>query len=303
MNRVRRVISVWLAFVSLLIFPASARMITSAWAALTPASPLLAEPLTCWVHSQMGGGQYRYSFDVWKDGRLMAPGPQETSSAAYSFTPVVPGKYQVRVVVEDLAYGGEITIQSPSVQVALRTAPKVTVETVSGKALRITWDAVAGAAGYEIWRALSKTGPYQQIRYVAGTSLTHTYLAAGTRYFYKVRSVHMAGGVKVISSGFNAPASGVPLGRAAIVSVRPARTGAVTLAWDAVPGATRYEVCVSALAGGAYGSPRTTPALSLTLTNLAPGATRYFKVRAYRRIGTVNYYGAWSGYRSAKVPK
>jgi hypothetical protein len=285
----------------LLALPAHAAI--SAQASLIPTSGLVAAPMTCWVRSLLGSGQFRFSYEVFRDGSFLFSGPQESPDETYQFTPPLPGEYCVRVTVRDVAFNEEIAVVSPGAPVSLRPGPSVRVEAVSGTALKIAWGAVPGAAGYEVWRGLSRAGAYSLVKYVASASLVNTYLKSGTLYFYKVRSVHMADGKKVVSGAFGPPACGVPLGRAAILSVAPAGKGRVTIRWGTVPGATRYEIGVSAAPGGVYRVAGTSAALSLTLAGLTPGASLYVRVRAYRRVSTTNYYGAYSGYRSVRVPR
>jgi hypothetical protein len=290
MKTSRRLLAVLLVPALLLLFPAPARMVTSAQAGLYPASAGVASPMTCWVFSEIGSGNYLYSFEVWRDGAFHAAGPQRSADSFFSFTPALPGSYHVLATVIDSAYGNQVTVQTAAARVSLRPGPAVQAEAVNGTALKVSWTPVAAAAGYEVWRGTSRAGTYRLARFVSGTSFTNTYLQGGTQYFYKVRSVHLIGGVRHVSGAFSAPACGVPLAKAAITSVKPAGTGRVLLGWAAVPGATGYEVSVSASLGGAYRVVRTTSALSLTVTGLNPAAPYYFMVRAYRRIGTVNYY-------------
>ncbi|HSK67677.1 MAG TPA: fibronectin type III domain-containing protein [Candidatus Limnocylindria bacterium] len=303
MKTPRRILALLLVPALLFALSAPARAVTSAYAGIYPASASVGSAMSCFVYSEIGSGDYRYSFELWRDGAPHAQGPQGSSSSTYAFTPTMPGIYHAVVTVIDRAYNNQITIQTGTSRVSLRPGPAVKAEAVNGTALKVSWGAVSGAVGYEVWRGTSRAGTYRLAKYVEGTSFTNTYLQSGVQYFYKVRSVHLIGGVRHVSSAFGEPACGMPMERAVITSLNPAGKGRALLAWGAVAGATGYEVSVSAAAAGPYRTLRTTSALSLTMTGLEPGAPYYYMVRAYRRIGTVNYYGAYSGYRGIRAPQ
>ena len=72
-----------------------------------------------------------------------------------------------------------------------------------------------------------------------------------------------------------------------------------TVKYSKVARATGYEIYM-AKENGKYVKVKTTTANSYTRTKLTRGATYKFKVRAYKKVGSNVYYGAYS---SAKVVK
>ncbi|MBN8741552.1 MAG: hypothetical protein BGP24_19365 [Lysobacterales bacterium 69-70] len=91
----------------------------------------------------------------------------------------------------------------PGVPVALAvTAPP------QGRSLDVSWNAGAGTAPvrYLLRRATATDGPYTEIATPTATSFADAPLADGTRYYYTVEAVDIAGN----RSGASAPASGVP---------------------------------------------------------------------------------------------
>ena len=52
---------------------------------------------------------------------------------------------------------------------------------------------------------------------------------------------------------------------------------------------------------GKYVKVATTAKLSVTKTGLTKGATYKFKVRAYKKVGSNVYYGAFSSAKAVKV--
>ncbi|MDR3645309.1 MAG: fibronectin type III domain-containing protein, partial [Clostridia bacterium] len=70
--------------------------------------------------------------------------------------------------------------------------------------------------------------------------------------------------------------------------------------WGAIGGASGYEVYRSTSASGTYSLIKTTTSTSLVNTGLTKGKTYYYKVRAYRMVGSTKVYGAFSAVKSAK---
>lgn len=73
----------------------------------------------------------------------------------------------------------------------------------------------------------------------------------------------------------------------------------VAVSWKKVTGATGYQVQRAASKSGKYTTVKTTSAASYTNTGLTAKKTYYYKVRAYKTINGVKYYGKWSSVKSA----
>jgi fibronectin type 3 domain-containing protein len=74
----------------------------------------------------------------------------------------------------------------------------------------------------------------------------------------------------------------------------------VTVIWNAVVGATKYEVYRATAGEGTYTKVTEAASTSYTNTGLATGATYYYKVRAYRLVGSTRVYGGYSSIVSVK---
>jgi hypothetical protein len=67
-----------------------------------------------------------------------------------------------------------------------------------------------------------------------------------------------------------------------------------------VTGATKYEVWRSMSRTGTYTRITTTASAYYSNTKLAAGKYYYYKVRAYRQVGSKKVYSGWSGVVCAK---
>ena len=145
----------------------------------------------------------------------------------------------------------------------------------------IKWTAVAGASQYEVYRSGSKDGTYTLLGTTTATNYTDNKANAGYTYYYKVKAVSK------VSSGANSYYS-VVIGatcRCARPSVKiTTSNGSPKLTWNAVAGASQYEVYRATSKNGSYTKMFTTSNLSYTNTSAKAGTTYYYKVKAVSKV-------------------
>lgn len=161
-------------------------------------------------------------------------------------------------------------------------------------AISISWTPMTGAAGYQIYRSTSLSGSYNLVLSTSTTPYKHMNLIPGTTYYYKVRAYSLINSVRTygaFSPVFSAkPALGIP---ASLKSTGTAYNTAAS-SWSAVEGASGYQLWRSTSSTGSYILIRTTTSTSFTNTGLAAGTTYYYKVRAYKTVGTSKVFGSYS---------
>ena len=162
---------------------------------------------------------------------------------------------------------------SPGIPVNLNAFPQSTSVTV-------TWSNVPGATGYdiEVDGQLMNNGP--------NTNYIHSSLVPGTHHTYRVRSIN-PGGKSEWSAAVNTTttneSSPVPANLTAVAS-----QNTVNLTWDAVNGATGYDIEVDGVT--LDNNTRT----SYVHTGLAPGSQHIYRVRS-------NKGGVFSDWSAAVV--
>ncbi len=150
---------------------------------------------------------------------------------------------------------------------------------VTGTSAILSWNAVSGATSYNVKRATSPSGSYSIVVGGSGvtqTSFTDNGLSIGTTYYYVVEASNSGG----TSSNSN-EVSAVPFVSAPSGVFAFGGTSQVSLSWNAVPGATGYNVRWSSTAGGPYSLiPAGTgiSTASFTDTGIPNGITRYYVV-------------------------
>lgn len=145
--------------------------------------------------------------------------------------------------------------------------------------ITLEWDAVDGAASYNIKRATASGAEVTIATDVYDTSYTDTGLTNGTTYYYVVSAVNSEG-----ESGNSDEVNATPVGTPTLTA--SAGDTQVTLTWNAVAGATGYNVKRAGAAGGSYTTIQSNfSGTSYTDTGLTNGTTYYYVVSAVNTGG------------------
>ena len=178
--------------------------------------------------------------------------------------------------------------------------PAAKAASASYRSVRVSWGAVSGASGYEVCRTSSDGS---KVYYGTSTTLTRftkTGLSTGSTYYFKVRAYRVVNGKRVYGSHSSVvrerPVPARPAAKAAPVS----RTG-IRVSWTYVRGASGYEVCRTSSSGRTVYGRVHTRMRSYVNTGRTPGATYFYKVRAYRVANGKKVYGSFSSLVRAKT--
>ena len=165
----------------------------------------------------------------------------------------------------------------------------------SGVTVKISWEKIDGVNAYEIYRSNSANGEYKYIKTTTGTSTSDTNLTAGQRYYYKITAYKEMNGIKRYLL-FSNEAAVVALATPTLSELTTTETG-ILLNWTKASGADRYNVYRSDSKGGDYKYIESVLGGQLTYEDkdVEEGKTYYYKIRAYKRVDGVVYYGGYSG--------
>jgi hypothetical protein len=192
---------------------------------------------------------------------------------------------------------------APSAFTESPAAPgRPTVTSGSGQ-LTVSWPAVEGASGYEVWKGETDniTTAAQYGEDTGATFITVTGLTNGTTYYFWIKAKNSVGtsGASPAGNGTPSVSDGPPAapGTPAVT----AASNQLTVSWNAVPGATAYEVWTapSANTTAALKHGNDLTGLSLVITGLNNGDPCYVWLKAKNSTGTSGFSPAASGIPAA----
>ena len=146
----------------------------------------------------------------------------------------------------------------------------------------IKWTAVAGASKYEVYRSGTKSGTYTLLGTTANLNYTDNKANAGYTYYYKVKAVSK---VKSTANSYYSTVIAATCHCAKpVVKIATTSAGNPTLTWNAVTGASQYEIYRATSQSGTYTKMYTTTKTSYTNTSAKSGTTYYYKVKAISKV-------------------
>ena len=230
--------------------------------------------------------------------------PYVTSAGATITNLLINQTYFVRVrafrmVGTARVFGGYSSIVSAK---PVPIAPTLSVTFSSYNSLRVSWPTVSGTSAYDVYVLLPGTTEYVFLITTAATSYDHTGLTTGAAYAYKAVAYSQVGDIKVYG-----PQSAAVTGRPtpqAVTGFTVAMPGVTTMAlkWNAVTGATGYDITRATSSTGTY-SYITSVVGATTLTNTGLTFYRYYyyKIRPYTLVNNVKVYGPLSAAISGRT--
>ncbi|MBU3161155.1 hypothetical protein KPL37_15650 [Clostridium frigoris] len=171
---------------------------------------------------------------------------------------------------------------------------KVTVSSSGYSSIKLNWSAVAGETGYEIYRATSSTGSYSLLSRTTALSYNNTGLITNKTYYYKIRTYKVVGSVNLHSSfsdvDISKPIPSLPTSFKATSSSYTS----INTNWSTVAGANGYEVYGATSSDGLYTLLSSTTGNNYNHIGLITSSTYYYKIRAFRMVGTVKMCSIFS---------
>ena len=157
--------------------------------------------------------------------------------------------------------------------ITLLAVPKNLTTRTTATSITLTWNAVDGSTGYDV------EADGVVIDNGVNTTYTNTGLQPGTNHVYRVRARNAAG-----TGEWSTNISTITLPAVPVNVIATATTNSITLTWDAVDGASGYDVEADGVV--IDNGVNTT----YTNTGLQPGTNHVYRVRARNAAGT----GEWS---------
>ena len=186
----------------------------------------------------------------------------------------------------------------------------VTASAKSSREILVKWKTMSNVDGYVLYRKDTTDGSFKKIKEFTSKS-TYSFkdsgLNANHKYEYKLRA-YVKNGTKKIYGSYSDVASAktnqtvTRPGRVTGLSVTAKSGGKMLITWDRVKDAEGYIVYRGNSPDGTYSRvlvQNGNDTLRFTDTGLTPKKTYYYKVKAYKKDGSMKVYGAASTKKSA----
>ena len=179
----------------------------------------------------------------------------------------------------------QITVTTLAQQNAPSTPTNLHITSTSSTSIGIGWSTVTAATTYKVYRSTSANGTYTLVMTTKSSPFINSGLTPNTTYYYKVAASNSYGDsaqsyyVSAVTHPNTAPSTPTNL---RVTATSPT---SISLAWNAVTGATNYKVYRSTSANGTYTLAVTTTSSTCTNSSLAPNTTYYYKVAASNSYG------------------
>lgn len=158
--------------------------------------------------------------------------------------------------------------------------------------ITLKWNEVKGASGYEIYRYSATYDKWIEVERTSNTYDEVDNLLSASVYTFKVRAFTQDASGKYIYSDFFAPFKTATSPKDVNnLRVSSKTKTSVTLKWNAVKRADKYQVYRYEKSTGEWKRLITTSKTSYTASGLSSGTSYKFKVRPYREALGYKYYG------------
>lgn len=174
------------------------------------------------------------------------------------------------------------------------------VKRSSYTSLKVSWKKVSGVSGYRIYRSTSPNSGYKKIKTIRGNkklSYTDKKRSCGKTYYYKIKSFKTKSGKRYYSYASAYVAGKTSPDKTKFNSKTMSWFSSATLSWNKSKGASGYEIYRSEAAKTGYVCVKTINSAKTTKwTNkgLDSGKKYYYKIRAFKTVGSQKVYGAFS---------
>lgn len=256
----------------------------------------------------------------WKQYWVSSDTSVATVSSGGEVTALRPGKTTIKVYNGDVSASCEVTVSektqpsqpeadSPTEQTTIsveKTILSSVTLTDKGKA-KLKWKKQAGVTGYQIFRARTPNGTYKRVRTIKNTTTISATLASHTGlkpYYYKVRAYKTVSGKRVYGEFSEVKSCGPK--KTEVVRVTALKGKRAKVTWSKAARADGYRVFRCTEKNGVFkrvASISGKDTYSFTDSSLKAGKTYYYRVRAYRLVGSQKIYGPRSETVMVKVKK
>lgn len=179
-----------------------------------------------------------------------------------------------------------------------------TAKAVSSSRIELNWNGIEEADKYIIYRKNAVNGTFQKVKTISSTSYQDSGITAAVNYYYKIVPVGKDGADQITAAQQTLKVKAP--GAASLERITVKSPTKINLYWKEAAGSEGYQIFRSDQKAGGYteiDSVNGKKACSYTDTNVVPGRTYYYKVRAMGKgaADVGNYSAPMQGRTVAKT--
>ena len=166
--------------------------------------------------------------------------------------------------------------------------------------VKVSWSDVSCESGYAVYYKKSTSSTYTCYKRTTAYYANIANLSDGAKYYFKVVPYKIVNGYRCYSSGKTT--SIYTLKKISTPAVSKYSSSKVKVSWTNIYGESGYQISKSTRKTGTniVYTYRTTTGKSKVIL-ATKGKTYYYKVRAYKTVGTKKIYGPWSYVKAYKL--
>jgi fibronectin type 3 domain-containing protein len=199
-----------------------------------------------------------------------------------------------------------VPVHTPTITTVPAAPLDITATALSSSIIKVEWPLVSNAQSYDIYRSTSSSGTYNKIGSTTGTVYTNTGLPSSTPYYYKVIAINDIGPSSLSSYAAamtHSPPVSVPSAPTILDITLTSNDAGLRISWDAVPGASTYNVYRGNAKYGSYTTKIASNTPNTVFDDMAVnlntvGNAYFYQVAAVNTAGE----GSRSGGRGIIVP-
>ena len=243
---------------------------------------------------------YYYKFYIIAGGKTYWSSVQsfKTSGHKYKATVVSPTYLSQGYTLHKCSVCGHSYKDNYTAKITLGTVTNFKVSSTSASAVKLTWSKTSGATGYIVYKYDNSKKTWVRLAKIASNSYTASKLSAGTTYKFAVKAYRIASGKEIVSAKY--PQLTTATNPATVNFSLTSGSKKATVKWSKVSGATGYIVYYKTSANGSWQRLTAVTGTSYVKKSLSKGKTYYFTVKAYKKVGTATYNGAFTA-KSVKI--
>ncbi len=176
----------------------------------------------------------------------------------------------------------------------LKAPANVTANLYGYDDVALSWSKVSYAKGYYVYYKNAKSSSYTYAGKTTGTTFKKANLYDGVNYIFKIVPYGISGTKIILDSSYKT-ASVYTLKKVSTPVITKYNSSKVRVTWTNIPGEGGYQISKStSKTGTSIASTVWTTTGNTKVISAIKGKAYYYKVRAFKKVGSKIIYGPWS---------